>query len=126
MLPLGPLEKRVLECLWKSSGPVCVRDIRDGHFPQTPYTTLMTTLDRLYRKGILSRTKEGRAFFYTARLTRIELESVMATDALRHALNRDVPTFQPLLAELIKIIGDRDRRLLDELEILVRAQRATS
>jgi predicted transcriptional regulator len=86
----------------------------------------MTTLDRLYRKGILDRTKVGRAFFYTPRLTRAELESALATEALRNALNRDLPTFQPLLTALIKIIGDRDRRLLDELEILVRAQRATS
>jgi predicted transcriptional regulator len=126
MLPLGPLERRVLESLWKDNRPAGVREIRDRHFPQTPYTTLMTTLDRLYRKNILDRTKVGRAFFYTPRLTPTELESVMATEALRHALNRDVPTFQPLLAALIKIIGDRDRRLLDELEILVRAQRATS
>jgi predicted transcriptional regulator len=124
MFPLGPLEKRVLEYLWEGSGRMCVREIRDRHFPQTPYTTLMTTLDRLFRKGILSRTKVGRAFFYTPRLTRTELESELATEALRNALNRDVPTLQPLLSALIQIIGDRDKRLLDELEILVRAQRA--
>ena len=41
-------------------------DVREltPDFPDIAYTTLMTTLDRLYRKGVLAREKQGRAFVY--------------------------------------------------------------
>ena len=50
----GPLERRVLDALWSRSAPACVRDIQPD-FPGVAYTTLMTTLDRLFRKGTLRR-----------------------------------------------------------------------
>src|SRR5438477_7558476 len=62
----GPLEWRVLEALWERNDPGSVRDLQPA-FAEIAYTTLMTTLDRLHRKGVLDRIKRGRAFFYTAR-----------------------------------------------------------
>ena len=56
----GPLESRVLEALWARETAASVRDLQP-QFPQVAYTTLMTTLDRLYRKGALMRHKAGRA-----------------------------------------------------------------
>src|SRR5215475_8847213 len=123
MTPLGPFEKQVMEYLWMQSEPVCVRDVKNGRFAKVPYTTLMTTLDRLYRKGVLDRTKHGRAFFYTTRLKQSELGSAVAADVLRNALVQHGTPVWPLLSSLVKIIGEHDKRLLDELEILVRKQR---
>lgn len=60
----GHLEIRVLETLWSRGAPACVRDIQPP-FPGVAYTTLMTTLDRLFRKGTLLREKSGRAFYYS-------------------------------------------------------------
>ena len=71
---LGPLETRLLELLWSQRRPATVRHIRRA-LPQLAYTTIMTTLDRLYRKGLLLRHKDGRAFAYAARCTRAELLS---------------------------------------------------
>ena len=73
----GPLEIRVLETLWARGKPACVRDIQP-EFPGVAYTTLMTTLDRLFRKGTLSREKSGRAFFYLPKASEQELISELA------------------------------------------------
>ena len=122
MPSLGPLERRVLEALWARNDAACVRDLHPG-FSEIAYTTLMTTLDRLHRKGILDRVKRGRAFFYSPRMSPVELESAIAAEALRDALARDTSSLRPLLSFFVNAIGDRDHRLLDELESLVRARR---
>ena len=59
-LALGKLERQVLEETWQR-GEVSVRDIYLAFEERIAYTTLMTTLDRLFRKQILDRRKDGRA-----------------------------------------------------------------
>ena len=119
----GPLEIRVLEALWAREAPACVRDLQP-EFPGVAYTTLMTTLDRLHRKNVLVRTKQGRAFFYQPKLSRPEFDSARAADALRIALSADGSQLTPLLSFFVQAVGDKDDDLLDELEGLVRARRA--
>ena len=119
---LGPLEWRVLEALWTRDSPASVRDLTPT-FQDIAYTTLMTTLDRLHRKGVLDREKHGRAFVYRPRLTRSQFESARAGDAVKAALSNG-GSLAPLASYLVDAVGDRDRELLDELEALV-AQRRT-
>src|SRR4029077_17980620 len=65
---LGPFEQQVLQKLWLH-GSATVRELlADGTIRQA-YTTVMTTVDRLYKKGLLDRVAEGRAFRYTPRQT---------------------------------------------------------
>jgi predicted transcriptional regulator len=120
---LGPLEWRVLESLWAREAPATVRNLT-GAFPDIAYTTLMTTLDRLYRKQILSREKQGRAFVYRPRLTRAGFESARAADAVRHALSHDGGSLAPIVSCLIDAVADREGELLAELESLIAARRA--
>ncbi len=120
---LGPLEWRVLESLWNRDTAVSVRELTPA-FPEIAYTTLMTTLDRLHRKGVLARMKQGRAFFYQPRLTRPEFESARAATALRTALEGGGAALAPLLSCFVDAVGDRDRAMLDELAMLVRARLA--
>jgi len=63
-LALGKLERQVLDEAWRR-GEVSVRDIYVAFEERIAYTTLMTTLDRLFGKQILDRRKDGRAFFYS-------------------------------------------------------------
>jgi predicted transcriptional regulator len=119
---LGPLEWRVLESLWSRTTPASVRDLQP-EFSEIAYTTLMTTLDRLFRKGVLGRNKQGRAFFYVPRLTRQEFESGRAADALRVALEGNSSELTPLLSFFVQAVSERDHELLGELEALVRARR---
>jgi predicted transcriptional regulator len=123
MMPaLGSLERRVLEVLWACSEPVCVRDLQPA-FSKKAYTTLMTTLDRLYRKGMLERTKRGRAFFYRPKMTRPQFESAAAADALRSAFTRGL-SWRAVLSSVVDTLADRDHQLLEELDRLVRARLA--
>jgi predicted transcriptional regulator len=70
---LGPLEQQLLSALWMR-GSATVREILDAGEIKLAYTTVMTTLDRLYKKQLLNRTAEGRAFRYSPRYTQAELE----------------------------------------------------
>ena len=120
---LGPLEAKVLEALWSRGEPASVRDLQPA-FPAIAYTTLMTTLDRLHRKGLLLRTKQGRAFFYQTRQTRQEFDSARVTEALRAAIAQDGATLGPLMSFFVAAVDDHDREALDKLEAVIRARRA--
>ena len=116
----GALELRVLDVLWRRSGEVAVRDLQPD-FPAAAYTTLMTTLDRLHRKGVLERRKIGCAFAYRPVSSRQELEAGLVTRALQPLLQGD--SAQPILSFFVEEVSRRDDRLLDELERLVREKR---
>lgn len=111
-----------MEVLWTRETPATVRDLTPD-FPDAAYTTLMTTMDRLHRKGVLTREKSGRAFVYQPSLGRGEFDSARAADAFRYAL-RGGGSLAPLASSLIDVVGDRDGELLDELETLIAARRA--
>ena len=118
----GPLEIRVLEALWSRATPACVRDLQP-QFPGVAYTTLMTTLDRLFRKGTLARQKSGRAFFYHPKASQQELASELAGSTIATLLPGDAASVRPILSMFVDTVGDRDHALLDELVELVRARR---
>ena len=118
----GPLEVRVLEALWARQAPACVRDLQP-QFDGVAYTTLMTTLDRLFRKGTLSRVKSGRAFYYTPKSSQQELMSELAGSTFATLLPGDAAAVRPILSMFVDTVGDRDQGLLDELEQLVKARR---
>jgi predicted transcriptional regulator len=72
---LGPFEQRGLQTLW-SNGSAAVRELlADGKIRQA-YTTMMTTMDRLYKKDLLDRIAEGRALRCTPRHAPEELQRV--------------------------------------------------
>jgi predicted transcriptional regulator len=83
----------------------------------------MTTLDRLYKKGLLDRRKEGRAFIYSVRYTEAEVERTVAEDVLDRLLDSSLGRVEPVLATIVDRVTERDRELLDELERLVKAKR---
>jgi predicted transcriptional regulator len=118
---LGPLETQLLELLWAQQRPATVRHMRRA-LPELAYTTIMTTLDRLYRKGLLLRDKAGRAFAYAPRYTRAELLSELISgqvaDVLAAAEEGTV-----VLSTLVRAVSRADAALLDELDTLVQAER---
>ncbi len=115
----GALELRVLEALWRR-GTGTVRDLCDD-FPAAAYTTLMTTMERLHKKGVLYRKKSGRAFIYQPVSTRVELESGLITRAIQPLLSSD--SARPVLSCFVDEVSRQDERLLDELERLVQEKR---
>jgi predicted transcriptional regulator len=120
----GPLELAVLQALWNRSESASVKALQDD-FPDVAYTTLMTTLDRLYKKGALVRGKRGRAFFYAPRLSRDEVRSEWATAVFTSLLDGDAGS-SLILSSFVGAIGELDELLLDELEELLRRRRGES
>ncbi len=120
---LGPLERRVLDSLWRQPSAASVRDLQPEYRP-IAYTTLMTTLDRLYRKGLLERVKDGRAFRYRPKYSREELSSEMTRRTFERLLGGGPAWLRPVLSTLIDTVTERDAAALDELERLVRERRA--
>jgi predicted transcriptional regulator len=118
---LGPLEQRTLDALWMR-GSATVRELIDESCSDLAYTTVMTTLDRLYKKHLLTRSEEGRAFRYTPRFSRQELECEAAGHAFRQLLDSSPSSSLPL-SFLVEIVGDRDARLLEDLRSLVERKR---
>ena len=121
---LGPLEQRLLETIWTRRNAT-IRELLDDGYHDLAYTTVMTTLDRLFKKNLLVREPEGRAFRYAPRFTREELQREVTGEAFRQLLDASPASSVPL-AELVQILTERDERLLDELRQLIEAKRGES
>ena len=117
---LGPLEQRLLEQVW-GRGNATVREILEGADLNIAYTTVMTTLDRLYKKGLLSRVAEGRAFRYSPRYSQQELQRAAAGVAIRQLLDAGANGMP--LSYLVEAVSEHDVQLLDQLQELVEQKR---
>jgi predicted transcriptional regulator len=118
---LGKLERQVLEETWRR-GETTVRDVYIAFEEKIAYTTLMTTLDRLFKKNLLDRRKDGRAFSYTPLVSREELEQGIREDVIDGLLGQG-SLGEPILACIVDAVGERDLASLDELDRLIKKKR---
>lgn len=123
---LGHLELSILEILWQR-GESAVREIVDqlnrGGDPPRAYTTAMTTLDRLYKKGILSRQKVDRAFVYLPRLTKEEFERRRAQSLISGLLAESSVSSGLLISCLVDAVDRHEPGMLDVLEEQIKKRR---
>lgn len=119
---LGDLERSVIiELSRLTEGNV--NQVNAALGDQYAYTTVMTTLDRLYKKGLLERRKDGRAFVYSVKYSLEEMERSVAADVVDRLFDTSSSTVEPVLACIVDSVSERDVQLLDELERLVREKR---
>jgi len=116
---LGPLERQLLAALWMQ-GSSTVREILDVGDLKLAYTTVMTTLDRLYKKQLLNRVAEGRAFRYSPRYTQEELEKAAVGETIRQLLGSGAAL---PLSYLVEAVSEHDASLLDDLQRLLDEKR---
>ena len=121
-LSLGRLESAVMEILW-AKGNSRVQEVVQALDRGLAYTTVMTTLDRLFKKGLLDRMKQDRAYVYHARLTRVEWERHRASDLVAGFLAGPQASRELLLSCFLEAVGTHDAPLLDELEREIRKRR---
>ena len=114
-LMLGPLELEVMDVVW-NFGASNVRDVVGQMQRELAYTTVMTTLDRLYKKGLLGREMTERAFVYAPKLTREEWNRRRAGEMMAGFLSGPEESRHLLLSCLVDAVGSHDLQLLDELE----------
>ena len=113
--PFGDLEATVMDQLWSAGRPLLVRDVIDAMSPdRTPaYTTVMTVMDNLHRKGLLRRERDGRAFRYWPTKARAELTAELMDELLSDSGDRPATLLRFVgrmapdeLAELRRVLGE--------------------
>jgi predicted transcriptional regulator len=118
---LGPLEAHLLGMMCQRKDAT-VRELLEAGTIDAAYTTVMTTLDRLYKKGFLERSPDAQAYRY--RLVQSEREyykAVLGSDLNRlldSAANPALP-----LSFLVDVLTEHDVALLDELSLAVNRKR---
>lgn len=110
--PMGSLEREVLERLWTHSEGVTPAKVKEELAGALAYTTVMTILGRLWKKGLVERERHGRAYAYRA----IVSEEDLAARRMREAF--DVASDRPaVLARFVDSLSDSDaealRRIID-------------
>jgi len=123
---LGPLEQRVLSAIWRRPNGMTIRELRDRADMGRAYITIVTTLNRLRKKGLVDRIAvEGAkvtTFRYVPRFTMAEVERDVASNAIRQVLGLGVAG--PLLvSRIVEEISDHDAEMLKELGRLVDEKR---
>jgi predicted transcriptional regulator len=118
---LGALETEVMERAWthKESS---VRDLHQEMKGRLAYTTLMTTLDRLYKKGLLRRRKEGKAYFYSAILSEQQYQESLTQHFFGMVLH-DRKNSSAVLSRFVEAVSQTDREMLEQLDEIVKAKR---
>jgi BlaI family transcriptional regulator, penicillinase repressor len=119
---LGKLELDIMRLVWAADGEVAVRDVHEQLGGGRAYTTLMTTMDRLHRKGLLLRRKVGRAFAYKAATTAADLGQQIAAELLSGLLTQ---TRNPegMLAAIVEAVWKVNASLVSDLEQIVSEKR---
>lgn len=117
---LGELETAVMEILWRTPDLTVVQvEERLQQRRQIAHTTVLTTLDRMHRKGYLTREKKGKAFSYSPRYTREEFERHLTQEVMEALLGQFT---QPALSAFVDLVAT-DAGKLDQLEAMIRAKR---
>lgn len=121
-MTLGRLETGLMDILW-ARGECSVRQAFQYLDRPLAYTTVMTTLERLFKKGLLDRRKSGRAFLYAPRMTRMEWKQQRAGMLISAFLSGSDPSREVLVSCLLDAVGQYDEPLLEELEAKIRMKR---
>jgi predicted transcriptional regulator len=112
----GDLETVLMHRVWDHDGPVTVRELFDELREIRPiaYTTVMSTMDNLHRKGWLTREREGKAYRYTAVASREEYSARLMREALAEAGDTEA-VLSHFVAEMDSGQAEALRAVLDKL-----------
>jgi predicted transcriptional regulator len=118
---LGELEAKIMQVMWRKE-ELSVQDVLNELPSQKPlaYTTVMTVMDRLSKKGLLLRKRRGKKYIYRAALSEAELEEKLF-HSLYSSLLKDWGKLA--LAHFVDSISQEDIKTLDELERLIEEKR---
>jgi predicted transcriptional regulator len=120
-MQLGELEKQVLEYLWKTQ-PADAKQVH-SYFEKNrggSLNTIQSTLDRLFKKDLLGRIKNGHAFQYYPRVERHELIGQLIKNVTHDFVAEDENS---VVAAFSSISSDLDEKQLDKLEAMIEQQR---
>ncbi|MCP4445240.1 MAG: BlaI/MecI/CopY family transcriptional regulator [Myxococcales bacterium] len=108
-----------MSILWQGE-PMAVRSVMANLKKKLAYTTVMTTLDRLYKKGLLARELDGSAFVYRARLSRDDFHRKLVEETVGGLLEESAAS---VLAAFVDTAAEVDEDNLKKLEALIAERR---
>ena len=123
----GELEARIMECMWSAKGPRTVRDVHGELAAERTlaYTTVMTVMDKLYRKGWLEREPVGRAYAYQPRQSKERYTADLMNEALAASSDRGA-TLVAFLDQLTPAESKALRAALAGRSVAGRSRRGSS
>jgi predicted transcriptional regulator len=120
---LGHREREIMAIV-RAEKSASVQQVSERLNTGLAYTTVMTTLDRLFKKGFLERRKKDRAYIYSATLTSREIEGQRAAGFIRRFFSDSGEHPDILVSCLVDAVHHFDTRLLDQLEAKIRSAKA--
>ena len=116
MRGFGDLEAVIMDRVWEHAEPVTVRELHDELAAERviAYTTVMSTMDNLHRKGWLNRVKEGKAYRYSPSASREEYSARLMREALADGGDTEV-VLSHFLAQIDGDESDALRSVLSRL-----------
>ena len=116
MRGFGDLEAVIMDRVWEHTEPVTVRELHDELSAERviAYTTVMSTMDNLHRKGWLNRVKEGKAYRYSPSASREEYSARLMREALADGGDTEV-VLSHFLAQIDGEESDALRAVLSKL-----------
>jgi predicted transcriptional regulator len=108
--PMGALEAQVLDSLWAAGQPLTPRQVLEGIDSDLAYTTVLTILTRLWKKGLADREQRGRVFVYQPKLD----EADYVAGAMQRELHR-ARDQEAVLSRFVGTLSKKDVRLLRQL-----------
>jgi predicted transcriptional regulator len=116
---LGALEAQIMDVVWSAEEPICVQEVRDELArtgKEAAYTTVMTTLSRLSKKGFLGREMRGKAYYYFATVSEEELGNTVTKQVVDGLMS----TFaEPAISYFVEALSEKAPSKLDELADLI-------
>lgn len=116
---LGKLEKEIMEVVWRNNGPVTVRYVYEliSKRRKTAYTTIMTIMGRLAKKGVLKAEPSGKAYIYQASLSKDKFLTKVSRQMIKNIISNFGDTALAHFAkELEKLPADKRRDLIKLLK----------
>lgn len=108
--PMGSLETSVLDELWKSEAPLTPADVQATLDGDLAYTTVMTILTRLWKKGVVERSRSGRGYAYSPAMTQAEFLAERMRGELRRTKDRPA-----VLSQFVDKLSKTDTAALRDL-----------
>ena len=120
---LGALEAQVMNAVWDADGEVSVEQVRqalDERGKKAAYTTVMTTMSRLFKKGLLNREMRGKAYYYSAEVSKTDLDS----SVIKQVIDGLLSTFaEPAMSYFVEALNEADPDKLESLAEIIEEKR---
>ncbi len=115
--PFGELEEKVMDILW-TKGNATVKEINEElskKGEKYAYTTIMTILDRLYKKGVLDRKKEGKGYRYVPKLSKEQFEEMVTEKVISEIVKANPSTAVAAFGGIIDELNEEEIKKLKEI-----------